>query len=283
MPARSRIPTTSALGWILALLVASCGTPPERDSVVAQVGDAVLTEADLAAQVSSGLEGPQAEVERERFVENWLREELLYQEALAQELDQKAVIQGLLEETRRSLLVASLLDAEFNDRDVQIPETAVQQYYDQHRDEFLLLQPEVRARHILVATLRDANARRQNLLQGESFEDVALEYSRDQDSRTDGGDLGYFSEEDDPILWKECQQLSLNRISKPRRTESGYHLIQVLDRKEAGAPRELAEVRAQIVETLVHQEHRSRLDELIERLKSGAEWTVRAPKPPAQP
>ena len=47
------------------------------------------------------------------FVESWVRQELLYQEALSRQLDENARILDLIEQTRRDLLVAALLEREF--------------------------------------------------------------------------------------------------------------------------------------------------------------------------
>ena len=272
-PTLSSTSFASLPGLALILLVA-CGAPPDQGTAVARVGDAVLTETELAAQLPADLEGKSGAAEKALFVENWIREELLYQEALDLELDQKAHLQHLLEQARRSLLVATLLDEAFDGQEAQISEAEIQEYYDQHQDEFLLLQPQVHARHILVATRRDANARLQALKRGEPFEKIAREYSLDPDTKFAGGDLGYFSEDDDPLLWETCQNLPLNRLSKPIRTEYGHHIIEVLDRQEAGTAPELEQVRSQIVETLVHQQYQQRLEKLIDRLKTSREWTV---------
>lgn len=267
------------LRWVLlvllaAILLAACDRHEDQGPIVARVGDAVLTAAELEARLPDDLDGDLAAAERAHTIETWVREELLYQEALARRLDQRAHLQQLLEQTRRGLLVADLLDTEFEGWEVKISESSIQQYYEQHRDEFLFFQPQVRARHILLRTLSDADARLRALQRGDSFGDQALQHSQDQDTRLSGGDLGYFSEEDDPLLWDLCQNLKLNSLSKPIRSESGYHIIQVLDRREAGTPKELDQARSQIVETLVRREHQQRLEDLITRLKAAREWAI---------
>jgi peptidyl-prolyl cis-trans isomerase C len=265
---------STPLVLLAVVLLAACDSPQHHGSIVAQVGDAVLTVADLETRIAGELDGELDDGERQRIIENWVREELLYQEALARQLDQKAHLRRLLEEARRSLLVADLLNAEFEGREVPISEDSILHYYEQHKDEFLLLQPQVHARHILLATLRDANTKVQALQRGESFAALAQEHSRDQDTKFLGGDLGYFSAADDPILWESCRNLKLDSLSKPIRTEYGYHIIQILDRQETGTPRGLDQVKPQIVETLVYQEHQQRLEELIARLKANSEWAI---------
>ena len=134
---------------------------------------------------------------------------------------------------RRDLLVAALLDAEFEDQELSFSEAAIRRYYDAHQDDFRRLRPEIKARHILLTSQREANTRRQTLLQrGESFSEMARKYSQDAATRNEGGELGYFSEVEDPVLWAACQDLRLKVISEPVQTEYGYHLIQILERCE---------------------------------------------------
>ncbi len=61
-----------------------CGPEREEGPVVARVGDAALTVAQLDNQIP---DSDMAEAQRRLFVENWVRRELLYQEALAREVD----------------------------------------------------------------------------------------------------------------------------------------------------------------------------------------------------
>lgn len=206
-----------------------------------------------------------------------MRQELLYREALTRELDQQARLKMLLEQTRRDLLVAALLDAEFSREELAFSEDDIRRYYDTNQHQFQRPWSEAKARHILLASQRNANARRQALQRGESFADVAREHSLDVDTRYQGGDLGYFSELDEPTLWGATRDLPLNRVSKPIRTEYGYHLIQILERPEAGTVRDLEQVRTDIIEALVRERHKAKLDQLVEQLKNTADWAVNDP------
>lgn len=256
------------------LLSSGCTSRQEEEVIIAQVGDAVLNASDLESLLSTGGDLNVQEPDQMALVQNWMQEELLYQEALERKLEQGVRIQKLLEQARRDLLVAALLDREFDGREVDLNETALNEYYDLHREEFLRSRPEIWARHILAGSQRDANKVHQELDQGASFEELARQHSLDEDTKLLSGDMGYFSQEDDPILWEICYKMPLNILSKPQQTEYGYHIIQVLDRQEAGTFKELGQVRDQVVESLVRQEYRRRLDEFVGRLKSTRKWIV---------
>ena len=262
---------------LVSLAFHACGKPQPPSDLLARVGDATFTEEDLKARLPLGVDQELIDAQRTQLIENWVQEELLYQEALRRRLDQDARIHALLVQARRDLLTAALLDEEFADQEIHIDEASIQAYYQDHAGEFQRPLPEIHIRHILLASRRDANAKRQALQRGESFEDLARKYSLDPDSRLKGGDLGYFSEAQDPILWEACQSLPLHRISKPIRTEYGYHLIQVLDRQEAGTVRPLEQVRELVVEALVRQRHQEKVRELVDRLKAASDWLIVAP------
>ena len=258
----------------LAVLLASCVSEEVRGPVVARVDGADLTRASLEDQMPLGLDPETAAVERRAFVENWVHQELLYQEALATGVGEGARIQRLLAQARRDLLIAAFLNREFENQQVGVTDEAIEDYYHLHADRFLRPTAEVRAQHILVGSRRDANALRQKLIQGDSFMEAARQHSLDEDTKMTGGSLGFFAAEDDPVLWELCRDLVVNRISDPLPTELGYHLVRVLDRKEPGTVKEVEQVRGEIVEALVREEHERRLDELIDRLKEKRSWEI---------
>lgn len=263
-----------ALLVIALWMLPGCNSPRSHDDAVAYVGDAELTAAELENLSTPGLGPDAAQSERAELIDDWVRQELLYQEALTRQLDQQARLKMLLEQTRRDLLVAAFLDAEFSSEEFAFSEDDLRQYYDAHQDQFLRTRPEVKARHILLASQRAANARRQALQRGESFADLARDHSLDIDTRYQGGDLGYFSEANDPTLWASTRELPLNRVSKPIRTEYGYHLIQLQERWEIGTIRDLEQVRGEIIEALVRERHKAKLDQLVDQLKNTADWAI---------
>ncbi|MFO0994656.1 MAG: peptidylprolyl isomerase [Hyphomicrobiales bacterium] len=93
----------------------------------------------------------------------------------------------------------------------------------------------VRARHILVATEAEAKQVIEKLNAGEKFADVAKKYSLDG-SKEFGGDLGYFTAaEMVPEFSKAAFALKVGEISGPVKTDFGWHVILLEDRKMGGA------------------------------------------------
>jgi foldase protein PrsA len=111
-------------------------------------------------------------------------------------------------------------------QDVKVTDKELKDYYDSY-------QPEIKARHILVADEKTANEVKKKLDGGAKFEDVAKEYSTDTASAQNGGDLGWFGTgKMDPDFEKAAYALKVNEISAPVKSQFGYHIIQLTDKKE---------------------------------------------------
>ncbi len=101
---------------------------------------------------------------------------------------------------------------------------------------------QVHARHILMkpnelqddATVQQKLAAiRERILNGEDFAANAVVASEDPASAADGGDLGWSNPgEYVPELEKVLTQLQPDEISEPFRTQYGWHIVQVLGRRQ---------------------------------------------------
>ncbi|HBH26696.1 MAG TPA: hypothetical protein DDX54_04780 [Rhodospirillaceae bacterium] len=96
---------------------------------------------------------------------------------------------------------------------------------------------EIRARHVLVPTLEEAQTIIQQLGAGRSFEALAIAHSVDP-SGVRGGDLGYFAPEDVvPAFGQAARTLPVGAYTKePVETQFGWHVIQVEDRRARAMP-----------------------------------------------
>ncbi len=98
-------------------------------------------------------------------------------------------------------------------------------------------QEEVRARHILVTTEKAAQDVIAELKKGADFAAVAKAKSTDGSAR-DGGDLGYFSRGDMVAEFSDAAfEMKPGEVSKaPVKSQFGWHVIKVEDRRVAPAP-----------------------------------------------
>jgi len=107
---------------------------------------------------------------------------------------------------------------------------------------------ETRARHIYISTAGDGSATNddqaqlilaeveQRLRKGEDFGKLASEFSDDTNSASNGGELPWFIPGQMPAqIEQQASQLQPDGISSPFRTQFGWHLLQVLERRNASS------------------------------------------------
>lgn len=167
----------------------------------------------------------------------------------------------------------------------QVTEEEMKAAYDEEAAK--LQQTErVRARHILVGTEKEAQDILGRLSKGEKFEDLAKQFSLDG-SKDYGGDLGYFTQpEMVPEFSKATFALKTGETSNPVKTDFGWHIIRLEDRKQ-GAAQPFDQVKSAIRNVLLRKKvgeamavirSASKVEIVDEDLKKYAEDAAKAAK-----
>lgn len=144
---------------------------------------------------------------------------------------------------------------------------------------------QTRARHILLKTSpqrSDDEARqqmeqlRQRIRGGEDFAELARTYSDDKGSGGRGGDLGWVAPGMlVPPFEQAMNALKPNELSAPVKTQFGWHIIQVLERRQAQATPDTA--RAQTREALLRRRSDEEWELVLRRLRDEAYVEIRLP------
>lgn len=249
MGMRRLIPLTLTL-----LLVAACdmegqgpmtlgnaAAPPER--VVAVVGPQAITVDELQEQVnreSAFVRARYGAPEKlKEYLDNLVRFEVLYQEAKRRGYENDPDIVRIYKQQ----MVSRLLQKDFEPQHdpMQIPEDAVRQYWESHKEEFH--EPEkVRAAHILVTTPKALEAATKAI---DSFRNKANKeadwaqavktFSEDMGSKPVAGDLGWLTRDkkvkEVEVIERAFAMTTPGEISEPVASVSGHHFIRYLGRK----------------------------------------------------
>ncbi|HEU4637091.1 MAG TPA: peptidyl-prolyl cis-trans isomerase, partial [Edaphobacter sp.] len=146
----------------------------------------------------------------------------------------------------------------------QISDADVQAYYNQHQSQYQVKE-QVKVRHILIAvpagadskTDAAAKAKAEDLLKqiknGANFADLASKNSDDPGSKAQGGELGWLDRgRTVPEFDKVAFSLNPGQTSDVIKTQFGYHILQVEDKKTAHL-RPLSEVKSEIIPILEQQ------------------------------
>lgn len=151
---------------------------------------------------------------------------------------------------------------------VKVTEDEMKSYFEENKDTFTQ-QEQVQASHILVADEAAAKEVKDKLANGGDFSELAKEYSTDTETKDAGGDLGLFGKGDMVAEFEEAAfSMELNTISEPIKTDYGYHIIKVVDKK-AAAEAVYEDHEAEIKETLtaekMNTEYSTWLEEKMEK------------------
>ena len=146
----------------------------------------------------------------------------------------------------------------------QVTDAEVQSYYNAHQDQYQVKE-QVKVRHILIAVPAGADAKTdaaaktkaedilKQIKAGGNFADLASKNSDDPGSKTQGGELGWLDRgKTVPEFDKAAFTLSVGQTSDLVKTQFGYHILQVEDKKTAHT-RPLAEVKPEILPILEQQ------------------------------
>lgn len=117
--------------------------------------------------------------------------------------------------------------------DIKISEEDIAKYYEENKANFTE-EEQVKASHILVEKEDLAKEIKKKLEDGEDFAKLAKEYSTDEGTKENGGDLGFFGKGKmvEPFD-KAAFTLPIGEVSEPIKSEFGYHIILVNEKKEA--------------------------------------------------
>jgi peptidyl-prolyl cis-trans isomerase len=178
-------------------------------------------------------------------------------------------------------LVKAALEKDFTDKN-QVTQAEIDAYYDKNKEEFS--SDQIRASHILIKTVNNdlsdmpkdkvEAAKKQideiyeRAVAGEDFAELAKQYGQDG-TKDKGGDLGYFSKGDMVKEFSDAAfSLNVGEISKPIKTQFGYHIIKLTDKKTGNV--DVAQAKEYVKSLL----QKNKFNDYIKELKEKAKITV---------
>lgn len=237
-------------------------------NVLAKVQDIEITKQHLMNIMRSLPQQQMMEVSteegRKKLLDEIVSSELFYLSASEQQLDQEEEFKQILEEAKHSLLqryaVQKLLE------NITVSDEEMKAHYEKNKDSFVASE-EVRAKHILVAEEDKAKAIKEEIAKGEkTFDEAAKAYSTCP-SKEKGGDLGFFGKgRMVPEFDQAAFTLDVGTVSDIVKTQFGYHLILVEEKREA-AVKPYEQVAEQIKQTLVRGKQQEVYSENVNVLK----------------
>lgn len=116
---------------------------------------------------------------------------------------------------------------------IEITDEEMKTYFEENKESFNE-EEQVEASHILVADEATAKEVKEKLNAGEDFAKLAKKYSTDTSNAGKGGELGFISKGEMVEEFENAAfSMNIGDISDPVKTDYGYHIIKVTDKKEA--------------------------------------------------
>lgn len=251
---------------LAALLFGPIGAPRAEDSdpVIARANGVDIRASDLALaeeEIGGNMPNIPPEQKRDNLINYLINMVVLSQAAEQQQLAERQDVKRRLTFDHNRVLMEILLHdagrAAMSDEELhKVYDEAVRQ---------MPKEEEVCARHILVPTEDEAKAIVDELKKGADFAALAKEKSKDPGA-AEGGNLGCFTKDQMvPEFAEVAFKLDKGQISGPVKTEFGWHIIKVEDKRVKPTPT-FEEVKNQLENYVAHRAQAA----LVEKLRSAA-------------
>lgn len=257
--------------------------PPAGAKVVAEIGAEKITEADLDAAIEDEIDNqlepmapfmtteqlneqkkrmldqfknPQA---KQQYLQSWLAQELLYRQALEDDLAEKPEAKKLMNQLTRGALSQLLMNTELASK-IHITETDLQTFYTANKNNYI--EPaKATISHILVDDEQQAKDLIARIKNGEDFNELAKQFSKDEGTKQNGGKIntevqigsyipgiGTNDQLNEKIFAADPPKV----LDEPFKAEKGFEIVKVESKiPERQIP--FDEARQQVMSTLANQ------------------------------
>ena len=253
-------------------MIAGCQQKTQTNAALARLDNRTLTADDIRVRfdTSQGI----TEAQLQQYVQRWLKDELLYREALAHGYGSSKEINDRLEEVRRQLVINEYLDKTiYNDKTAVSTPAEVQAYYDAHKNEFVLRNDVALLSYIVFSDRDAANKFRNAVLRGTAWYDELHQLLNDPQQRakvlTKGDSLYHSQASLMPVdLWRVASAVNIKEPSFPISTTEGYYVIIVWQFGKQGQPADIRLVDGEIKSRLAIERRSHMYDSLVENLRA---------------
>lgn len=240
----------------------------KNKDILAKVNGKEIKQSDVIAFISQ-MQGGQQFMNPQgihQIADELVNQELMYIDAKENNLDQDKEFKDQLEITKENMLKNYAMHLLFDS--IKVSDDEIKEYYENNKE--VVKKPKsYRASHILVEDEKSANDILEEIKNGLSFSDAADKYSTDKASK--GGDLGEFPK---GAMVKEFEdaldKLKEGEISKPVKTQFGYHIIKLDHTHDEYLPK-LEEIKDRIHDTLLMIKRQEKYLEKTNEIKEKVE------------
>lgn len=189
-----------------------------------------------------------------------------------EELIKQLESSGMTLESLRVQMVPQLNLRKILEKEVTVTDDEMKQFFEENKAQFDVAE-QVKVAHILLPTKEEAEAVLKQLKEGADFAQLAKEKSTDPGSKDNGGEYDFFPRGTMHEPFENAAfSLKKDELSDVVQTDSGFHVIKLLDRKE-GSTATFEEKKEEVRDIIVNNKIYEMSQQWMTDLKSKAEIT----------
>ncbi len=207
-----------------------------------KIGNRVITPTELSQTYRRLLQSDSVKKDKSKeFFDNYLNYKLMVYAAQRMGKDTTKGFREEINSYRKELATPYLVDK-------IILEKMIQETYERMREEVRVAQifipvPNNASPADTMVAFDEIRTLRLRILKGESFEQIAKNYSQDTKTAEKGGDMGFIAVLDNNYSFETAAYRNpKGDVSLPIRSDKGYHLIKVLEKRSSRGKVRLAHI-----------------------------------------
>ncbi|MGD0338691.1 MAG: peptidylprolyl isomerase [Bacteroidota bacterium] len=251
------------------LYVWGCGGDRTEGQYIAKVNNSVLTYEMLRQRLDTSAA---IEPQVRELTQNWVNNELLYQEAINRGYEDVPAVTQPLQEIKRQLAVNVFLQKEVYEKvALSVSPGEEQQYYNTHKQEFLLGEDKIKLSYLVFGNRDAATGFRAEVVRGTPWNEALARLTRNKESKVvlESAESQFFTQSTlAPVeLWKILQTLNLYEVSFPVKTPVGFYILYLQGKQTKGEIAVLESVQNEIRQRIIMEKRQRGVDSLLTDLR----------------
>lgn len=243
--------------FIFSLLFFGCESTNEFDDspVLASVGNTTLTMSEAFELIPEVVLLQDTLNALTAFTKQWVESQIAVQHAERVGIHNTVEMRRKMDRIRKQLLEDALKEyvLNINTEESKVSREEAQNYYQAHKDQFILEERYVRFRHITTGTRTEADNANRELGRGTEWQEILDTYSVDPDHQFRESNQFWpisMAAENIPMLNRYLRVIGLSERSPIHFYRGQYHLVQLMEERPEGDHPDLEWLIPQIEEWL---------------------------------
>lgn len=242
-----------------------------KEPALARVGSSILTFTEAKDAIPILVFNTDSIKAYKNYRDAWIEQQIILQDAYRLGVHRQPEIQNRLTKIENDFIAKVAQDYILGEleQELQVSDQEARAYYQENKDSFVLEERYVRYRHLIAASITDAQTARNDLLRGIDWEIVANDFSVNPEvalreserfwpETVAGGDVN--------IMNRYLSVIGFSEISVIERIGDQYHFVQLLEERAKGDHPDLEWLIDQIKEWLILEKRRRAFNTYVKNL-----------------